>query len=70
LEKIKIEIRKLFEEMENIARNFGLQINLGVALNEDNNNKTYLQERIKNTNKTNFILKKFLKIKTYQRNQN
>ena len=56
--------------MENIARNFGLQINLGVALNEDNNNKTYLQERIKNTNKTNFILKKFLKIKTYQRNQN
>jgi len=29
LEKNEIEIRKLFVEMENIARNFGLQINQG-----------------------------------------
>ena len=87
--------------MENIARNFGLQINqgktkymiverknylkknkighlkikifkfegeenfkyLGVILNEDNNNQIYLQERIKNANKTYFMLQKFLKNK-------
>jgi hypothetical protein len=92
--------------MENIAREFGLQINqkktkytiverknslqknkighlkiknykfervasfkyLGVILNEDNNNQIDLQERIKNNNKTYFMLQKFLKIKTYQGN--
>ena len=91
--KNEIEIRKLFVVMENIARNFGLQINqektkymiverknslkknkmghlkiknckfergeyfkyLGVILNEDNNNQTDLQERMKNANKTYFI---------------
>jgi cyanophycinase-like exopeptidase len=93
----EIEIRKLFVEMENIARKFRLQINqektkymiverknslkknkighlkvknykfervenlkyLGVILNEDNNNPTDLQERIKNANKTYFMLQKF-----------
>ena len=64
--KNEIEIRKLFVEMENITRKLGLQINLRV--NEDNNNQIDLQERIKNANKTHFILQNFLKIKTYQRN--
>jgi hypothetical protein len=32
---------------------------LGVILNEDNNNRIDLQERIKNANKTYFMLKKF-----------
>jgi len=42
---------------------------LGVIHNEDNNNQIDLQERIKNVNKTHFMVKKiFLKIKTYQRN--
>ena len=100
------EIRKLFVEMENIARKLGLQINhektiymiverknglkknkigylkikyykfervenfkyLEFILNEDNNNQIDLQERIKNANKTYFMLQNFLKIKTYQRN--
>ena len=37
---------------------------LGVILNEDNNNQTDFQERIKNANRTYFMLQKFLKIKT------
>ena len=41
---------------------------LGVIFNEDNNNQTDLQERIKNANKTYFMLQFFLKIKTLQRN--
>jgi len=41
---------------------------LGVILNEDNNNQIDLQERIKNANKTYFMLQKNLRIKTYQRN--
>jgi hypothetical protein len=40
---------------------------LGVILTEDNNNQTDLQERIKNANKTYFMLQKILKIKIYQR---
>jgi len=32
---------------------------LGVILNVDNNNQIDLQERIKNTNKTYFMLQKF-----------
>ena len=36
---------------------------LGVILNEDNNNHTDLQERIKNANKTYFMLQKFFKNK-------
>jgi hypothetical protein len=36
---------------------------LGVILNEDNNNQIDLQERIKNTNKTYFMLQKFFKNK-------
>jgi hypothetical protein len=36
---------------------------LGVILNEDNNNKIDLQERIKNANKTYFMLRKFFKNK-------
>jgi len=39
---------------------------LGVILNEDNNNQIDLQERIRNGNKTYFMLQTFLKIKTYQ----
>jgi len=38
---------------------------LCVILNEDNNHQTDLQERIKNANKTYFILKFFLEIKIY-----
>jgi len=36
---------------------------LGVILNEDNNNQMDLQERIKNANKTYFIVQKFFKNK-------
>jgi hypothetical protein len=36
---------------------------LGVILNEDNNNQIDLQERIKNANKTYFMLQKFFKNK-------
>jgi hypothetical protein len=44
---------------------------LGVTLNEDNNNQTDLQGRIKNANKTYFFATKFFfKIKAYQRNDN
>jgi hypothetical protein len=97
--KNETKIRKLFVEMENIARKFGLHINqektkymtlerknslkknktgylkiknykfervenfkyLGVILNEDNNNQIDLQERIKNANKTYFMLQKFFR---------
>jgi len=41
---------------------------LGVILNKDNNDQIDLQERIKDANKTYFMLQKFLKIKTHQRN--
>ena len=37
---------------------------LGVILHEDSNNQTDLQERIKNGNKTYFMLQNFLKIKS------
>jgi len=36
---------------------------LGVILNEDNNNQIELQEKIKNANKTYFMLQKFFKNK-------
>ena len=36
---------------------------LGVILNEDNSNQIDLQERIKNANKTYFMLQKFFKNK-------
>jgi len=45
-----------FERVENFKY-------LGVILNEDNNNQIDLQERIKNANKTYFILQKFFKNK-------
>jgi len=99
--KNEIEIKKLFVEMENIARELGIQINqekikyviverknslkqnkighmkiknykferveifkyLGVKLNEDNNYQTDLQERIKNANKSYFMLQKLFKNK-------
>ena len=41
---------------------------LRVILSEDNNNQIDLQERIKNANKTYFMLQNFFKNKTYQRN--
>jgi hypothetical protein len=40
---------------------------LGVILNEDNNNQTDLQERIKNANKTYFMLQKLFKNKSILR---
>jgi len=56
LEKIEIEIRKLFVEMENIARKFGLQIN---------QEKTkYMIVKRKNSLKKNKIVP--LKIKNYK----
>ena len=45
-----------FERVENFKY-------LGVILNEDNNNQIDLQERIKNANKTYFMLQKFFKNK-------
>jgi hypothetical protein len=45
-----------FERVENFKH-------LGVTLNEDNNNQIDLQERIKNANKTYFMLQKFFKNK-------
>jgi len=45
-----------FERVENFKY-------LGVILNEDNNNQIDLQERIKNANKTYFMLHKFSKNK-------
>jgi hypothetical protein len=40
---------------------------LGVTLNEDNNSQIDLQERIKNANKTYFMLQKFFKNKNISR---
>jgi len=101
--KNEIVIRKLFVEMENVARKFLLWINhektkymlverknnlkknkIGhlkiknyeferlenfkyLGVNEDNS-QIDLQERIKNANKTYFMLQNFFKMKTYQRN--
>ena len=45
-----------FERVENFKY-------LGVILNEDNKHRTHLQERIKNTNKTYFMLQNFFKNK-------
>ena len=53
IEHLKIKSYK-FERLENLKY-------LGVILNEDNNNQTDLQERIKNANKTYFMLQKFFK---------
>ena len=39
-------------------------------LNEDSNHQIDLQERIKNANRTYFILQIFLEIKIYLKNQN
>jgi len=41
---------------------------LGVVLNEDNNHQIYLQERIKNANKTYLMLQISLEIKIYIKN--
>jgi hypothetical protein len=57
-----LKIKKYkFERAENFKY-------LGEILNEDNNNWTDLQKRIKNANKTYFMLQKLFKNKTYQRN--
>jgi len=50
-----------FERVENFKY-------LGVILNKDNNYQIDLQERIKNANKTYFMLQKFLEIKIYLKN--
>jgi hypothetical protein len=47
------------------SRNFKY---LGVILNKDNDHQTDLQERIKNANKTYFMLQRFLEIKIYLKN--
>jgi len=52
---LKIKSYK-FERVENFKY-------LGIILNEDNNNQIDLQERIKNANKTYFIIQKFFKNK-------
>jgi len=52
---LKIKSYK-FERVENFKY-------LGVTLNEDNNNQRDLQERIKNANKTHFVLRKCFKNK-------
>ena len=52
---MKIENYK-FERVENFKY-------LGIILNEDNTNQIDLQERIKNANKTYFMLQKFFKSK-------
>ena len=41
---------------------------LGVIINEDNKHQIDLQERIKTTNKTYFMLQNFLEIKIYLEN--
>jgi len=65
LNKNKIEHLKIknykFERVENFKY-------FGVILNGNNNNQIDLQERIKNANKTYFMVQKFFNIKTYQRN--
>jgi hypothetical protein len=43
---------------------------LGVILNEDNNNQIDLQERIKNANKTYFMLQNFFKNKNMSKKLN
>jgi len=58
---LKIQNYK-FERVENFKY-------LGVILNEDNNNQIDLQERIKNANKTNFMLQTFFKNKTSKKLQ-
>ena len=50
-----------FERVENFKY-------LELILNEDNNHQIDLQERIKNANKTYFMVQKFFNIKTFQRN--
>ena len=40
---------------------------LGVILHEDNNHQIHLQERIKNANKTYFMLQKFFKNKNIKK---
>ena len=45
-----------FERVENFQY-------LGVIINADNNHQTHLQERIKNANKTYFMLQNFFKNK-------
>jgi len=47
-----------FERVENFKY-------LGVILNDDNNNQIDLQERVKNANKTYFMLQKFFKNKKH-----
>jgi len=50
------QLTNKFERVENFKY-------LGVILHEDNNHQIHLQERIKNANKTYFMLQKFFKNK-------
>jgi hypothetical protein len=67
LKKNKIRHLKIknykFERVENFKY-------LGVILNEDNNNQIDLQERIKNANKTYFMVQKFFKNKNISKKLN
>jgi len=53
---LKIKKKHKFERVENFKY-------LGITLNEDNNNQIDLQVRIKNANKTYFMLQTFFKNK-------
>ena len=59
---MKIKNHK-FERVENFKY-------LGVILNEDNNNQIDLQERLKNANRTYFMLQKFFKNKNMSKKLN
>jgi cyanophycinase-like exopeptidase len=56
LKKNKIGHLKIKNYQSETVENFKY---LGVILNEDNNKQTDLQKRIKNVNKTHFMLQKF-----------
>jgi cytochrome oxidase assembly protein ShyY1 len=58
--ELKIKNYK-FERVENFKY-------LGVILHKDNNHQIHLQERVKNANKTYFMLQTFSKIKIYLKN--
>jgi hypothetical protein len=62
LKQYKIEDLKINNYKFERVTNFKY---LGIILNEGNNHQVDLQERIKNANKTYFMLQTVLKIKTY-----
>jgi hypothetical protein len=67
LKQNKIGHLKIWSYKFERAENFKYLV---VKHNEDNNQQTDLQKRVKNANKTYCVLQNFLKIKTYLKNQN